>query len=171
MEPLYNVACSIRAFALVQKRYPGARLILSHDGPLRQELERLAAVLGLNHVEFIGRVSQEKSPELYASVDIYFTSPNIDNMPLSLLECFAAGVPVVATRVGGIPYILDHERTGLLVERNDHEAMAAAAIRLIEEEGLATRLTEAARVECQKYLWPALRGQWVSLYRELAKQP
>jgi len=169
LEPLYNVGCTLRAFALIQRRYPSAALTLAHDGPLRVELERLARELDLKNVRFLGFVSRDDTPRILNEADIYLTSPDIDNMPGSLLECFAAGLTVVATRAGGIPWVVEDGRTGLLVDCNDHEALARAAIRLLEEPGLSSRLSAAGRAECPKYQWPAAREAWIGLYRELAE--
>jgi L-malate glycosyltransferase len=167
-EPLYNVACTLRAFALVQKRFPEARLVLAGDGSLRAELEALAVELGLRHVEFLGRVEPGRMHELYDAADIYLNSPNIDNMPGSVIESFASGLPVVTTNAGGIPYIVTNQETGLMVERDDHEAMAGAALRLLEDAQLAERLARSAYDECRKYRWESVRKEWLELYRELA---
>lgn len=167
LEPVYNVQCTLRAFALIQERYPDSSLIIAHDGPERRHLKDLASQLNLHNVKFIGQVSQEETPDVYAQADIYVMSPAIDNMPSSVLECFAAGLPVIATNVGGIPYILRHEQTGLLVEHDDHEAIAASAFRLLEEEELAARLIQNARQECQKYMPDAIATQWTSLYADV----
>jgi len=167
MEPLYNIPCTLRAFQLVQRRYPEATLTLAHDGPDRAALEDMAGALRLRNVRFVGRVSQESMKDLYDRADIYWMSPNVDCMPGSILECYASGIPAIATRVGGIPYILFHEHTGLLVEPNDHEAMARSAFRLLEEEGLAARLTSNARLELRKYEAARIGAKWATLYREL----
>jgi glycosyltransferase involved in cell wall biosynthesis len=167
LEDLYNVPCTLKAFELVQQSYPEARLTVAHDGPLRAELERMVNGLGLRYVHFTGTVPHNEVAALYDAADIYLTSPNIDNMPLSLLECYASGLPVVATKAGGIPYIARDEETALLVELNDHEAMARAALRLIEEDGLAQRLALAARVECARYSPAAVRKEWLALYKGL----
>jgi glycosyltransferase involved in cell wall biosynthesis len=168
LEPLYNVPCTLRAFQIIQQRYPEAELTIAHDGPLRAELERLAARLGLRNCRFIGRVPQRDIAALYDAADIYLTSPDIDCMPGSLLECYASGLPVVATRAGGIPYIAVHEETALLVPPGDHEAMAAAALRLLEEPGLAARLAAAAHQYCRTFSADTVGRQWGALYRELA---
>jgi glycosyltransferase involved in cell wall biosynthesis len=167
LEPLYNVGCVIRAFAIVQGRYPEATLTIAHDGPCRGELEQLAKELKLERVSFVGKVPQSEIAGLYDNADIYLTSPNIDNMPLSLLECFASGLPLVATQAGGIPYIVTDGETGLLVPCGDHAAMAARAVELLEDPQLAERLAENGRRECGKYSGDATRGQWVALYRRL----
>ncbi|MGD0013334.1 MAG: glycosyltransferase family 4 protein, partial [Bryobacteraceae bacterium] len=167
LEPLYNVGCVLRAFQIVQQRYPGATLTIAHDGICRPELEALARELGLRSTSFAGRVPHSEAAELYDRADIYLTTPNLDCMPGSILECFASGLPVVATRAGGIPYILTHEETGLLVDLDDHQAVAASAMRLLENEALVERLTENARRECARYHGDAVRGAWVALYHEL----
>lgn len=167
-EPLYNVACTLRAFRLIQERFPDARLTVAGDGSERLALEALARELRLSNVEFIGRVPNERMPQLYDAADIYLNSPDIDNMPGSIIEAFAAGLPVVTTNTGGIPYIVTDGETGLMVERNDHEAMAHASLRLLEDAELATKIAGRAHEECRKYSWDAVREEWLKLYRELA---
>jgi glycosyltransferase involved in cell wall biosynthesis len=169
-EALYNVGCTLRAFALVQRRVPEARLVLAGEGSRRAQLERLAADLGLRNTEFVGRVAPERMPGLYDGADIFLNSPDIDNMPGSIIESFAAGLPVVTTDAGGIPYIVTNGETGLMVPRGDHEAMAACALRLLEEEGLASRIAENARAACRKYSWHSVRDEWVKLYYEVTRE-
>lgn len=168
LEPLYNVGCVLRAFALIQRKYPEASLTVAGEGRQRAELERLARELNLRNTEFVGGVAFERMPDLYDAADIYLNAPNLDNMPSSIVECLAAGLPVVTTEAGGIPYIVKHEETCLMVGLDDHEALAGAALRLLEDEELATRIARAARQHCEKFSWPTARDQWVGLYHELA---
>jgi glycosyltransferase involved in cell wall biosynthesis len=165
LAPEYNPACTLRAFAIIQRRYPEARLTIAHSGPLRGQLEMLARSLGLRETHFIGPVSRQEMAALYDSADIYLMSPNADNMPLSLLECFASGLPIVSSSAGGIPNVVEDHRTGLLFPPNDHQAMAACALRLLEEPRLAARLAKNARAEFEKYAWRHIGPQWVALYR------
>lgn len=165
LEPLYNPECALRAFAVIQRRYPHAALTLAHDGPLRPELERMARDLGLERVRFVGAVPQNRMPLLYDEADIYITTSNIDNMPLSILECYASGLPVVATKAGGIPYIAVDGETALLAPCGDHEAVAEAAFRLLEDPKLALRIARNARAQCARYSWPAIRDLWLDVYR------
>ncbi len=169
LEPIYNIPCTLRAFQIVQRQYPQARLTLAHDGPSRPELEALAQRLELRNTEFIGRVPHSQMADLYDAADIYLTSPDFDCMPGSILECFACGLPVVATNAGGIPYIATDGETALLVPRGDHEAMARAAIRLLEEPQLVERLTKNALEECKKYQEHNARRQWKQLYERLTR--
>jgi glycosyltransferase involved in cell wall biosynthesis len=166
-EPHYNVGCVLRAFALIERRVREARLLVAGDGSQRDELKKLARDLGLRNAEFLGRIAPEKMSELYDAADIYLNGSEIDNQPLSLIESFAAGLPVVTTDAGGIPRIVTDEKTGLLVRRSDHEAMAAAALRLLDDDELAARIASAARAECAKYSWGAVRDGWLDLYHGL----
>jgi len=169
LEPLYNVGCTIRAFAAVQTEYPHASLTIVGDGALRRELEGLAGSLALRNVQFIGRVAPSEMGRLYDAADIYLNSPDIDNMPGSIIEAFACGIPVVTTNAGGIPYVVTHGRTGLMVERDDARGMADAALRLLREPALALDIADMARAECEaRYVWPAVRRQWEQLYTDLA---
>lgn len=168
LEPLYNVGCILRAFAIVQAHYPDASLTIAHDGCCRPALEKLARELKLRNTQFIGRVPHGRVPQLYDSADIYLTSPNIDCMPGSLLECFASGLPVVATEAGGIPYIAKDRQSALLVGLNDHEALARCAIELLENPDLVERITRGGLEELQQYRPERVRDAWVSLYRELS---
>lgn len=167
LEPLYNVRCSLQAFKIIQERYPEASLTVAHDGPSRHELERYAAELGLRNTKFIGRVPHREVAGLYDSADLYFTSPDWDCMPGSILESFASGLPVVATNSGGIPYIATDGETALLVPSGDHEAMAGAALRLLADPALVQRLTKAARASLKRYEEGPVREQWIALYQSL----
>lgn len=164
---LYNVACTLRAFARIQQRFPEAKLIVAGGGRQRPYLESLASELKLQNVEFRGLVSPGKMNELYDEADIYLNSSNIDNMPGSIIESFACGLPVVSTNAGGIRYIVTHGRTGLLVPKNDFEAMASWAIRLLETPELAESIARNAYEECPAYTWPAVRETWVAAYLHL----
>lgn len=169
LEPLYNVPCVLRAFARIQQQYSDAKLTIAADGFLRAELEQLARDLKLRNAEFIGFVPFEKMPALYDAADIYLSATNIDNMPSSLTESMACGLNVVTTDGGGaIPYIMTNEVTGLIVDRDDHEAMAVAAIRLLNDNELALRLARNAHQSSRKFTWPYIRDEWLKLYRELA---
>jgi len=164
---LYNVACTLRAFKRVQKRWPNASLTLVGGGPLEKELRALAAELQLERVEFVGRVPPDKIDGYYADHDIYIQSPNIDNMPTSILEAYASGLPVVSTEAGGVPAILTDGDHGLLCPLDDDEALASRILKLLEQPGLARDLAQNARAMCEAFSWSQVRGQWLSHYRQV----
>jgi glycosyltransferase involved in cell wall biosynthesis len=169
LEPMYNVALTLEAFRHVQAEVADATLTLVGGGSQEQPLKALAARLGLRAVTFLGRLAPERMPEVYAAADIYVQTPDIDNMPCSVLEAFASGTPVVATRVGGVPTILEDGVHGLLAPPGDAAAVAARIVRLLREPDLASRLASAARLSCDGYRWREVRAQWLALYRELVE--
>ena len=166
-EKHYGVDRVLRAFATIQKSIPEARLIIAGDGPERTSLEELAHDLKLQNAEFVGRVGHERIVELYDSTDIFLNGSEIDNQPLSLLEAFACGLPVVTTDAGGIPDMVVPEKTALVVPRGEYEQLAASALRLLVNPVLAQSIIEEALEECRKYRWEAVRDQWLNLYYEL----
>jgi glycosyltransferase involved in cell wall biosynthesis len=171
LEPLYNVACTLRAFAEVQARYPDATLTLVGGGSEEPRLRSLARELGVRAVTFTGRMPAGEIWRAYADADIYVQTPNIDNKPLSVLEAYASGLPVVSTDAGGVPAILTHGAHGLLTPPDDHRAVAAAIFRLLEEPGLSLRLTEAARERCAACTWGNVRGAWLAAYHRALRAP
>jgi glycosyltransferase involved in cell wall biosynthesis len=165
-EEHYNVSCVLRAFGRIQARTPQARLVVAGDGPLRGRLHAEARDLGLKNVKFCGAVAPDRMATLYDEADVYLNSPDIDNMPNSILEAAACGLPIVTSDAGGIPYIVRNGVTALLTPRNDDAALAAAAMRLLEEPGLGSRLAAAARAEVlERYVWPAVELGWMDTYR------
>jgi glycosyltransferase involved in cell wall biosynthesis len=168
-EAHYDVPCVLRAFSRIQAAWPEARLMVVGDGPKRDEIHALGTELGLQNVEFLGRVEHGKMPELYDRADIFLNTPLIDNMPNSILEAYACGLPVVTTDAGGIPYILEDEKTGLMVSKGDDRAVAEAALRILENPDLAAKLAEAGKKKAlEEYSWERAREDWRKLYRKLA---
>jgi L-malate glycosyltransferase len=169
LEELYAVENTILAFGKVQREVPDARLIIVGDGDRRVALEALVAAEGITGVEFVGRVPHEEMGDWFDRADILVNSSRIDNMPHCLIEAFAAGLPVVTTGAGGIPYIVRHAENGLLVARDKPSELAAAVRRLLDEPQLAARLVDAGRRECAAhYCWAATSEEWVRLYSTLA---
>lgn len=128
-----GVATTLCAFAIFQKQYPNSELIIAGKGPLQGHLETLAEELGVaDKVHFIGFLSQPQLRELYAGCQLFLhpseTPPdqNQEGIPNSVLEAMSTGLPVAATRHGGIPEAVEHGRSGYLVAERDFEALAAA---------------------------------------------
>jgi L-malate glycosyltransferase len=164
-EAHYDVATVLRAFARIQASVPEASLTVVGDGPLRESLHALAASLELRNTTFTGAVPPERMPALYDAADFYLNSPVIDNMPNSVIEAFACGLPVITSNAGGIPYIVRDGENGRLVPAADPDALADAALDLVRDTGTALRLADAARAEClERYTWPAVRERWLALY-------
>lgn len=169
LEAIYDIGTAIRAFALIALQKAGALLTISGEGPERGRLEALAHELGLgDRVVFAGRLERDAMAALYRSADLVLNPSTVDNMPNSLLEAYASGVPVVSTDVGGIPQIAQHERTALLVASGDARAMAAAALRILGDSHLASALVAQGLDEARRYAWSEVGPRWAALYRALA---
>jgi glycosyltransferase involved in cell wall biosynthesis len=163
-EDMYNVACVLRAFARVQARHSDATLTLVGSGSQEDSLRALALQLELRNVTFTGAIPPAEISRHYAEADVFVQAPRIDNMPLSVLEAFASGLPVVSTDVGGVPYMLTHGVHGLLAPDDDDEAIAAWVLTLIESPSYARRLAAAAHARCSAYTWSAAREGWFAAY-------
>jgi glycosyltransferase involved in cell wall biosynthesis len=165
LEPIYDMPTAMRALVTVRERFANAALVIAGSGPELGALQALAAQLGIEQaVDFAGRIDNARMPELYARADVVLNPSTVDNMPISLLEAFASGVPVVSTDAGGIPDMVEHARSGLLVPIGADQAMAREALRVLTDAALRARLVAAGLDEARRYAWPQVREQWRSAY-------
>jgi adenylyl-sulfate kinase len=165
--PYYGVDTVVRAFRVIRGQYPGARLCLVGKGATERRTRDLVAELGINGVEFVGAVPHKEIGSYYDENDIFINASWLDNSPVSILEAFASGTPVVTTAPEGIRYLVEHERTGLLCEPADWGALGENVLRLLREPTLAVRLSRNARAESQRYCWEQVRPKWLEAYRSL----
>ncbi len=107
-------------------------------------------------------------PKLFHAADIFLNSSIIDNMPVAIIEAFYAGLPVVTTDAGGIPYIVQNRVSGLLVPMKDANALALALTEVIENTELRQTIIAGGKDFAQKCRWPVVKWQWAHTYRELA---
>ncbi|MBG58284.1 MAG: glycosyltransferase family 1 protein [Porticoccus sp.] len=168
LEAIYGIATAINALAIVRREIPAIELAIAGSGPQLAELTALTDQLGLQeHVQFVGRLDAQQIVDFYQSADLVLNPTTVDNMPNSVLEALACGVPVVTTDVGGIPYIVSQEKTALMVPAGDAAAMAAQIIRLYREEETRQRLIDNGLDAVRLYAWPVVKEQWLTLYRSL----
>lgn len=129
---------------MLRERAPQARFVLVGTGPMRPALEALIAQYRLGRrVTLMGECHD--MPTLYRSLDVLISSSYSEALPLAVMEAMACGLPVVATRVGGVPELVAHGSTGWLVEAGDFQGLASSAASLIEQPELRTRFSLAAR--------------------------
>tara|TARA_R110002049_G_scaffold53223_8_gene148999 strand:- start:384 stop:1463 length:1080 start_codon:yes stop_codon:yes gene_type:complete len=169
LEPIYGLDTALRALSLARKTVPTLQLRIAGSGPQGAELERLVETLGLGDaVAFLGRLDRAQVVELYHSSHAMLNPSRVDNMPNSVLEALACGLPVISTDVGGVPYIVEDEQTALLVPRDDAPAMAQAMIRLYSDSSLRCQLREQGRRTVAQYAWDEVRPLWLALYNKHA---
>lgn len=169
LEPIYDIPTALRALAKVRTRFPAARMTVAGSGPERESLQRLAHELGIAEVvRFTGRLDRDEIAALYRDADLLLNPSTADNMPNSLLEAMASGVPIVSTNVGGVPFLVEHERTALLVPARDADAMAAAVVRVFEDAGFRNRMVAAAQQACRAYSWERVRPRLFAAYARCA---
>lgn len=164
LEPLYAVMNTLRAFVIVQQSWPDASLTIAGYGSQEQELRDWVRHNRISGVSFAGRVEPAAMPALYDRSDVFLNSSLIDNQPISILEAFAAGLPVVSTPVGDIPAMLQDGAAGCLVSRQDPEAMAIAINALLENPHEASAMALRARAEVDRYTWRNLRNEWHEVF-------
>lgn len=172
LEPIYSNQTALEAFVEVRKTHPQARLTIAGTGPDLYQLQALAAALGVTQaVRFAGRLDRDAMAALYREADVCLNPSLADNMPNSVLEALACGVPVVSTRVGGVPFIVQDGVTALLVPAQDAPAMAQAALRVLGDAALKARLAEAGLAEVQRYTWACVAPVLAAVYRQAQPGP
>ena len=164
---VYNPTLIPAAMARLTAEFP--QLCLTMIGPDKgdgslQDTRDLAARLGvLDRLMLPGRVEKVEVPRWIASADVFVNTPEIDNAPVSVLEAMAGGLCVVSTRVGGLPYLLEHEQDALLVPAADPVALAEAIRRVLMEAGLGAWLSANARRKAEQHDWSLVVPQWTAL--------
>ncbi len=163
LRPEKNLARLIRAFAQAHARTP-CRLVIAGDGPQRPALQALAQELGIaGAVTFPGHVSD--TPAMYNGMDVFALSSDTEQMPLSLLEAMAAGLPVAATDVGDVRTMLAPDNAAFVVPATDAAALAAALSSLLADPQLRERLGRANRQRAEaEYDQQAMFAAWYALF-------
>ena len=163
LERHYGVDAILRAFALVRETLTDATLTVVGDGSEARTLRRLADDLGI-HVTFTGAVDPRDMPAVYDAADVFVNASLVDNQPLSILEAFAAGLPVVTTAVGDIPAMVRDGVTGWLVPERDPVLLADAIEDVVSDPARAVDVTRRAHNRLSDFSWPAVRHAWQDAY-------
>jgi L-malate glycosyltransferase len=164
LEPYYRIDLVIQAFARFSREVPGATLTVAGYGSEEQRLRELVVALGCP-VRFTGRVAPDDMPRLYADHEIFVNASVLDNQPVSILEAFASGLPVVSTAVGDIPYMVRNGEVGTLASA-DAADLAGAMARVWSDPEGARAMARRARAALVRYTWPMVREKWLEIYSE-----
>lgn len=163
-DPRNGLAALIEAFRKVRGRRRPAQLVVVGDGPLRDHYRGLAA--GDRDVTFVGAVLEGR-PGYYANSAVYACPTTIASFGITLLESMACETPIVCSDIPGFWDVVKHDREALMVPCGDRKALADGLVRLLDDEGLRTRLGAVGRERALSYAWPRITDSVLGLYREV----
>lgn len=162
----YHPQMAIRVLHALAREYPGAELCMvgpDKDGS-RADCDALSRELGIaGQVRFTGSLPKSEWIALAADYDIFINTTNFDNTPVSVIEAMALGLPVVSTNVGGVPYLIEEEVTGLLVPKGEMESFVRQLLKLIENQYLAEKLSLAGRARAETFSWEQVKPLWLNV--------
>ncbi len=165
-DKIYNPQMAVYVLSELLKKNPSAKLCMvgpDKDGSL-QECKDLALSLNVNEsIEFKGLLSKVQWHKLSEEFDVFINTTNLDNTPISVMEAMALGLPVVSTNVGGIPYLIDDNVTGLLVSSNDIEGMTFAIDNIILNTVSTQQLILNARKKVESFDWSHVKQSWIDV--------
>ena len=192
LEPLYNIPCVLQAYEQVLKHYPEATLDILGQGSMRAALEAYVQQHKLTGVTFVGQVPNQQIYDYLAKADIMLSAPKIDNMPVSLLEAMNAGLLVISSRVGGVPYMIEEldramgngqwaidketnrqspianrpkNPTGLLFESDNSDDLAEKMLWALDHPEETNNMIISAQKEVQKYSWENVKKELFKTYK------
>lgn len=162
----YNPQMAIQVLHQLSRKYPDAQLCMvgpDKDGSMAA-CKALAGELGVSDkIVFTGRLSKQEWIALSEQYDIFISTTNFDNTPVSVIEAMALGLPVVSTKVGGVPYLIKDEVTGMLSPKGEIEPFVNQIIKLIKDKNLTKKLSLAARKKVANFSWEQVKPLWLNL--------
>ena len=167
-EPLYNIPCILQAFQKVLTELPEAALTLVGDGSQHEALITMVQEMGLKNVIFTGKVDNSEIYKYLDQADIFLSAPTVDNMPVSVLEAMNAGLLVISSRVGGVPYMVEDNSTGLLFENDNDIELAKKMIWAVGDKTMAKTkaIMVAAHKAVQQYRWENIKDKLYTAYNQ-----
>lgn len=169
---LYNPKMAVRAFAEIHRDYPQSTLVMAgQDKGIEGEVKQLAKDLGLeNAIRFPGFLDLEAKFKEFSEADVYLNTNKIDNMPVSVVEACAMGLPVIATEVGGLKYLITNGENGILVSDDNVDEMVNAAKKLLDDADFTEKISQNGRQLAEKSAWENVRKLWDSLFIEVLEE-
>lgn len=164
LDEVYNIPLSIMAFKDLKKVVPDAKLKIVGDGKLKNEILELVKKENIDDIEFIGRVPNSKIGEILNTADIFINTSNKDNMPLSLFEALACGLPVISTNVGGIPDYFTDGINGFLIEPNNKEQLTNKILYVLNNQDEVQKIIDNGYQTFEKLTLRNLKSEYLKLY-------
>ena len=161
---IYNPLLAVEVLKILKEEHIEASLSMvgpEKDGSL-ELAKQLARKLGIE-VIFTGKLSKKEWIKFSEDYNIFINTTNFDNMPVSVIEAMALGLPIVSTNVGGMPFLIDNGVDGILVESNDINAFIKAIENLIANKGFSIQMSKNARHKVEQFDWEIIKEKWISL--------
>lgn len=168
---IYNPIMAVRVVNELKKKYHNVKMVMGgHDLGMLDETKKLIDELKLeSHIEIVGFLNMNMKQHYASQYDVYISTNKVDNAPVTFLEMWAMGLPVVSTDVGGVKYLLDNEITGLIVKDGDYIEMASAVDRLIEDRSLTQSIIQQSRMKVLNYDEEVVVKKWAELLNSIDK--
>jgi len=170
LRPVKGVKYLIKAMKIVRQKEPNARLILIGNGEEKQDLVKLTGDLNLgNLITFVGKIPNEKVPEYMAASNVFVLPSLSEGFPLVSLEAMACGLPIVVSRVCGLPEIVEDGKNGFLVESGNPEQIAEKVLLLLEDDELRERMSRNNKEKVKDYTWEGVIGRLERIYEAIGR--
>ena len=170
LEDKYGIADLVNGFALFHKDHPNSELLITGDGPQRQEYEQLADELGISNVTtFTGKVPNTEVPAIIRSMSIFAvpSTEDSESFGVAAVEAMACGVPVVVSNVGGLPEVVVKDVTGIVTDKESPDQLAAAFVKLAQNDDLRIGMGKAGVAHVKdNYSWIDNANYMLSLYEK-----
>jgi len=170
LEKMYNIDDIIKAFSLIKTKYPKAELKILGNGSEYTRLFTSCKEQHITNVKFLGHLHNKLIPAELMKANIMISVPSFDNQPMSILEAFAIGIPVISSNVGGIPYLIKDNVTGFLVEKNHPEQIYEKVQLIINNPDKTKIIIENAKKEVLSFQWNNVKEILLGLYQSDLKQ-
>lgn len=171
LRPVKGVRYLIESMSIIKQRYRNIRLLIVGDGKDRQNLEELAKKLNLARcISFTGQVPNETVAEYMAASDLFILPSLSEGFPVTASEAMASGLPIVATRVRGMPDIVREDENGFLVESKNPEQIAERVLLLLGDDGLRERISKSNREQAKQYSWQSVARSLEGIYSEVTRK-
>ena len=155
----------LKAFRLIRKSGPEARLLVVGSGPQEREARRYVATRSLGNVEFLGRVSDEEKAQLFRTADVYVSpATGRESFGIVLLEAMASGAPIVCSDIHGYKGVVQRGRQALLVPPGDSKALAGAITELLEHPEMRARMGASGQERAEDFSWARVTARVLAYY-------
>ena len=163
---IYNPTMAVEVLKELKKTYPKAILCMigpDKDGTLDDVLQLINTYKLQDSIEITGVLSKEEWHKKSEYYDIFINTTNVDNTPISIIEAMVLGLPIVSTNVGGLPYLIENNRDGILVDKNNAIAMSMRIIEIVDKNSIS--LAKKARIKAEFFDWSSVRNQWLNILK------